>query len=88
MRSGWTVAVLLASFVAGCASLEDTVRTRAAHDFHCQESDLKVVDREQTVFRIAGCGEEATYVCTESRNLRVSCKRAEWDTRESAKLKP
>jgi predicted RNA-binding Zn-ribbon protein involved in translation (DUF1610 family) len=64
---------------AGCASLESTVRTRAAQDFRCSEDQLRILDREQTVFRIAGCGEVATYECTESRALAVSCRRAAWE---------
>jgi hypothetical protein len=59
------------------------VKTRAAQDFRCSEDQLKIVDRESTVFRIAGCGTEATYVCKEGRNLRTTCAKADWEqTRE------
>jgi hypothetical protein len=78
----------LTLWAAGCASLESRVRTRAAADFHCNEQDLTIVDRETMVFRVAGCGEEATYICTDSANLRTHCKRADWDQHETAGMQP
>ena len=62
--------------------METKVRTRAAHDFRCSEDQLRITDREETVFRIAGCGEEATYVCEDTRTLRTHCKRAVWSEPE------
>lgn len=79
MRRTCLVSIVLTLSAAGCASLESKVRTRAASDFRCNEDQLRILDHESSVFRIAGCGEEATYVCTESRSFNVHCKRADWD---------
>lgn len=76
VRAGLGALLLMA---ASCAGMEDTVRARAAHDFHCGESQLRILDQADTVFRIAGCGSEATFVCNDTRGLRTQCKRAEWE---------
>ena len=81
MRTSWFLGALLPLAAAGCAGLESTVKTRAAQDFRCSEERLKIVDRESTVFRVAGCGSEATYVCKEGRNLRTTCQQAEWESK-------
>ncbi|HKP60066.1 MAG TPA: hypothetical protein VJV78_25250 [Polyangiales bacterium] len=74
---------------AGCASLESTVRTRAAADLHCGEDQLQIVDQESTVFRVAGCGEKATYICSDNASsFRTHCKRADWDEHEQAAAQP
>lgn len=79
MRRTCLPVVVLTLSAAGCASLESEVRTRAASDFRCAEDRLRILDQEWTVFRVAGCGEEGTYVCKESRSLKVHCERADWD---------
>jgi hypothetical protein len=86
----WLAAVCgaLTLSAAGCASFESLARTRAAADFHCSEEKLQVVDRLDSVFRIAGCGEEATYVCTDSASLHTHCKRADWGQDEAAGMQP
>jgi hypothetical protein len=87
----WRIVVCgaLTLSAAGCASsLESRVRRRAAADFHCREQDLKIIDRQEPVFRVAGCGEEATYICSDSANLRTHCKRADWDQHETVGMQP
>lgn len=74
--------VVLTLLAAGCAGLESHVRTRAAHDFQCREADLRILDQAETVFRVAGCGHEATYVCSDNASLRTSCKRVAATERE------
>jgi hypothetical protein len=78
----------LTLWAAGCASLESRVRTRAAADFHCSEQQLEVLDRTERVFRVAGCGEEATYICQDDASLRTRCQRADWDEHETAGMQP
>jgi hypothetical protein len=84
MQCRYTVWASLTLLAAGCGGLESSVRTRAASDFHCDQSQLKILDQEQTVFRVAGCGSEATYVCSEGLSLRVHCKRADWEAQGAA----
>ena len=72
----------------GCASLESHARARAARDFHCSEDKLEVVDRLEPVFRFSGCGEVATYVCSDGADLHTRCKRATWDEHETAGIQP
>jgi len=71
--------VLVSMLLGGCASMDSQVRTRAAHDFSCRSDQLRIVDSEATVFRVAGCGSIATYQCKEDL-LAMTCRRAKWDT--------
>lgn len=65
-----------ASFgLLGCADVGSQVRTRAARDFSCGEDQTEIVDAEAGVYRIAGCGLEASYHCTEDTGLTPRCQR-------------
>lgn len=51
------------------------VRSRAARDFSCREDQTQIVDAEANVYRISGCGLEASYHCTDDTRLNASCQR-------------
>jgi hypothetical protein len=70
---------LMLTVLGGCASMDSQVRSRAAHDFSCSADRVRIVDAESTVFRAAGCGSIATYLCKENL-LTMRCRRAKWDT--------
>lgn len=61
--------------LAGCADVSTQVKTRAARELACNESQTKIVDAEAGVYRVAGCGFEASYQCTEDRALNTVCQR-------------
>jgi hypothetical protein len=88
MRWQVVLAVGLTLSAAGCAGVESHVRKRAAADFHCSEDKVTVIDREENVVRVAGCGEQATYICTDGASMHTHCKRADWDQHESAGVQP
>ena len=67
---------------SGCATMDAQVRERAAEDFSCRRDQLRIVDAEATVFRVAGCGSIATYRCKESP-IAMQCRRASWDQPDS-----
>ncbi|HEX2675530.1 MAG TPA: hypothetical protein VHM19_02800 [Polyangiales bacterium] len=71
------VLVLVAS---GCAvPLDSHVRKRASYDFACAPRNLRIVDRADRVYRVAGCGSIATYECSETPTLAVHCDRVVYD---------
>jgi hypothetical protein len=45
---------------------EATVRARAAHDFHCNEDDLRVENISGGTYDVKGCGNHETYDCVGS----------------------
>jgi hypothetical protein len=69
--------LVLSAAAVGCAGAETQVRKHAAHDFACQPAQLRIVDQERTVYRVAGCGSIATYQCDDL--FPAHCKRAGWD---------
>jgi hypothetical protein len=70
------VFVLGCAWVLGaCADTTTQVRSRAARDMSCGEKETRVVDGEGGVYRVLGCGLEASYVCSEDRTLSTHCKR-------------
>ncbi len=71
---------LVALALGGCATQLDTrVRSRAALDFSCAPRNLRIVDRTDTIYRVAGCGSIATYECSETSALAIHCDRVVWD---------
>jgi hypothetical protein len=79
MGSIWTRACVLLSgglALTGCANVTTHVRTRAARDLSCGEAQTRIVDAESGVYRISGCGLEASYHCSESgTTLNMRCER-------------
>jgi len=61
------VVIAACPWVVACAGdFEGTVRARAAHDFHCNEDDLRVENISGGTFDVKGCGYHETYDCVES----------------------
>lgn len=70
---GAALAVLL---FCGCgADMRTQVRTRAARDLSCGQEKTRILDAEAGVYRISGCGLEASYRCTEDMGLNTRCER-------------
>lgn len=67
--------VLSVLLLSACASVDARVRTAAAHDLSCKKADTRIVDSEASVYRVAGCGEVATYKCQELPSLTMQCDR-------------
>ena len=67
--------VCCAAALAGCTDMKSQVRSRAARDFSCGEDQTQIVDAQAGVYRIAGCGLEASYHCTEDSGLTPRCQR-------------
>lgn len=80
-RRGWCVAVAFAASVAGCATMEGTVRERAATEYRCHPDRVTVEDLGGNGFRANACGREAMYVCERQRSYwsasgsEVTCRR-------------
>lgn len=51
------------------------VKSRAAHDFSCGVEQTQIVDAEGGVYRLEGCGFQASYHCTEDSGLKMQCQR-------------
>jgi hypothetical protein len=66
---------VLVLVLAGCADMGAQVKHRAARDFSCAEAQTRIVDAEAGVYRIEGCGLEASYQCTEDRRFNMRCER-------------
>ena len=66
--------------LVGCAGLDTHVRRRAAVDFGCAPKQLRIVDSYATLVRVAGCGEIATYRCSDQPIFAVRCERIVWDS--------
>ncbi|MFI5308377.1 MAG: hypothetical protein ACHQ53_13540 [Polyangiales bacterium] len=68
----WGGCVLCAG---ACADTTQRVRTRAARDFSCAEAQTKIVDGESGVYKVAGCGLQASYECHEDgTSLSMRCQ--------------
>jgi hypothetical protein len=65
----------LVCVLGGCADVSTQVKTRAAREFACNEAQTQIVDAEAGVYRVAGCGLEASYQCSEDRTLHTVCQR-------------
>ena len=84
--------IVFSMLTAGCfAGLQqprpDVAKTRATEDFGCQEVIATETESigARSVYAIAGCGKEATYVvhCDVGRGLCTAYDEAEWKQRES-----
>lgn len=72
----------------GCADVGSQVRTRAARDLACGEDQTQIVDAEAGVYRITGCGLEASYHCTDDSNFSARCQRLYVSKVEDREPKP
>jgi hypothetical protein len=54
------VGVLVA--LCGCGASEEQLRTRAAFDLHCDQSELKLTEIDSRTMGVNGCGQQVTYV--------------------------
>ncbi len=76
LGSAALLGVGIVSGLAACADVRTQVRTRAARDFSCAAQQTRIVDAAEGVYRLAGCGLEASYVCAEDRTtLGTHCNR-------------
>ncbi len=90
MLSGTQRACILGALLivpsAGCGVVSVTmgmgpvmasaVRSRAASDFDCAESQVSVAEAgTDTSFRATGCGRTATYTCVAQENTDPACTR-------------
>ncbi len=74
---------VLALASLGCATMEDTVQTRASNDLKCPEERITVNNIGGTSYRATGCRQEATYNCTQSTlQGAVTCVREEQKSTE------
>lgn len=65
-RPVWAVMSLLMTLsLGGCTPIyaRDVVRTRAAKEHRCAETQVKVEELGGNAYRTTGCGPETTYVC-------------------------
>jgi hypothetical protein len=68
--------VALVALLGACADMTEVVRERAGNDLDCEEDRIYVEDAELGVYRLRGCGKEASYRCTDGRGIgEVSCVR-------------
>ena len=61
------VSLLLAgllSTAAGCSPAEDDVRARAASDFGCASTKIRVEQLGASTYLATGCGQSDQYTCT------------------------
>jgi hypothetical protein len=57
-----------------CGCIENVVRSRAAGQFDCPESQIHITELASSDWLATGCGKEARYVCMSDRNV-VACIR-------------
>jgi hypothetical protein len=57
-----------------CGCMESVVRSRAASQFDCPESQIKTAQLAGSDWLASGCGKEATYVCMAGESL-TACMR-------------
>jgi hypothetical protein len=68
------------SFLPATHADADTAKARAANEFSCPSGDLEVEEISDHTFRIAGCGSQATYTCTENGRSGI-----DWSCMKEAK---
>jgi hypothetical protein len=55
---------LLGLLLTGCGGATDTqLRSQAADEFHCAESQIRVENEGPDVKRVSGCGQSVLYQC-------------------------
>jgi hypothetical protein len=58
-----SVAVAVVGLILGaCAASREQLRTRAAFDLDCPESNVEIVPLDRSSYGVRGCGQKATYV--------------------------
>jgi hypothetical protein len=79
MHRGWLIlsfySAAYGTALSGCADMSSHVRSHAARDFSCREEQTQIVDAEAGVYRLSGCGLEASYYCTDDNSLNARCQR-------------
>lgn len=77
-----TLGVLSVGLVGACGAATPVAvtytqhaRAAAAKDFKCAEQDLHIADAEEEVFLIEGCGQVASFYCSETRTFDTRCSR-------------
>lgn len=76
MREMWVVVagILICTASACGADMSQRVKSKAAHDFACNEEQTRIVDAAEGVYRITGCGMVAGYQCNETASLTTRCQ--------------
>jgi hypothetical protein len=75
MLRHWLTLSICSAALLGCTNMSSQVRSRAARDFSCGEEQTQIVDAEANVYRLSGCGLEASYHCTDDSSLNARCQR-------------
>jgi hypothetical protein len=75
MLRRWLTLFICSAALLGCTNMSSQVRSRAARDFSCGEEQTQIVDAEAGVYRLSGCGLEASYHCTDDTSLNARCQR-------------
>ena len=78
VRTPCRLVALCVAWLSRCSAARTWARrskTRAARDFSCGEAQTRSSTPRPGVYRIAGCGLEASYHCTEDRALNARCQR-------------
>lgn len=58
-----------------------SAKQAAAADFGCEVSEMRIREEAAGVFLMDGCGQVASFYCTEGGSLDLSCRRI-WDPAE------
>jgi hypothetical protein len=73
-RSWVRIAAIVASALAvSSCSMAGTVKSRAAYDLKCSESQIDVKNIGGNSYAASGCGRDQTYTCTRMLNSPASC---------------
>ncbi|MDQ3034814.1 MAG: hypothetical protein M3Y87_20560 [Myxococcota bacterium] len=62
----------------GGANLDDSLKTRAAFDFGCDEQQIRVTNLGANTRGVEGCGHRATYVLDCSSYSFGNCTGGDW----------
>jgi hypothetical protein len=70
----WTRSLcLVALAMSGCITIKDTVKDRMSIDTGCAPDAIAVTTLPGSAYRATGCGQVATFVCTETAHSPVAC---------------
>lgn len=70
---------MLIALVSGCGPMKKQAIFRASMDFDCPEEDLKARAIHPEIFKVKGCGQEASYECSPTSEQCVLSERYEID---------
>jgi hypothetical protein len=74
----WTRTLcLLALAMSGCITIEGTVKDRMSVDTGCAPDAIAVTPLPGSAYRATGCGQVATYVCTNPHSGIACTKEAQ-----------